>query len=193
MQERLIIQILELVLLGTGLSFDTFAVSVSAGLRNSEIRFREAVYIAFVLAFFQSAMPFLGWLGGSQVQKYIRSADHWVAFGLLFILGARMIIESFRTGKKEQSPRPMMFSTLIMIAIATSIDALVVGITLAFADYNIYLAIAIIGAVTFLVSMIGMLLGKNVNEKFGRKAEIAGGLILIGIGIKILIEHLLST
>jgi putative Mn2+ efflux pump MntP len=183
--------ILELVLLGIVLSLDTLAVSISTGLKNSRIVFREAVGVAFVLAFFQSLMPFLGWLGGSQVEKYFSSADHWISFGLLFLLGIKMISEAF-SKEDGKSYNPMLFTALIAMALATSIDALVVGVSLAFIDYNIYLAIAIIGMITFLVSMIGMLLGKSVNGRYGKKAEVAGGIMLIAIGVKILLSHLLS-
>lgn len=187
----MLLVILQLVLLGVSLSFDTFAVSVSTGLRDSKIKFENAIQIAFVLAFFQSLMPFMGWLIGSQIEKYIENADHWIAFGLLFILGIKMITDSYRGENGKESVNPMLFSTLILMALATSIDALIVGLSLAFTDYNIYLTIFIIGIITFLVSMTGMLLGKNINEKFGRRAEIAGGLILIAIGLKILLDHLL--
>jgi putative Mn2+ efflux pump MntP len=183
---------LELVLLGIVLSFDTFAVSISTGLKNSRIVFREAVGVAFVLAFFQALMPFIGWLGGSQIEKYIKSSDHWIAFGLLFLLGLKMISEAFKTDEGKKSYNPMLLTALVAMALATSIDALVVGVSLAFVDYNIYLAIGIIGIITFLVSMIGMLLGKSVNGRFGKKAEIAGGIMLIAIGVKILLSHLLS-
>lgn len=187
----MVMLILELVLLGIGLSFDTFAVSISTGLKNNEIKFRQGVGVAFILAFFQALMPFIGWLGGSQVEKYIKNSDHWIAFGLLLLLGAKMIAESFKSEEEKSTGNPLMFTTLVLMALATSIDALVVGVTLAFSDRNIYLSIGIIGMITFLVSMVGMLLGKNVTGKFGKKAEIAGGIILIAIGVKILLEHLL--
>jgi putative Mn2+ efflux pump MntP len=184
-------QIWELLLIAIGLSFDTFAVSVSAGLTVSQIKFWQGVRIAIVLAIFQSLMPFLGWLGGIQIVRYISNIDHWIAFGLLAILGIKMIIGSFKNAE-EKKFNPLIFSVLVVMAIATSIDALVVGVSFALISTNIYLAISIIGSVTFLVAMIGMLLGKNVNGKFGKKAEIIGGLILIGIGLKILLSHLLS-
>lgn len=180
----------ELILLAFGLSFDTFAVSVSTGLTISRIKFLQGVRIALVLAFFQSLMPLMGWLGGSQVEKYLDDYDHWIAFGLLAILGIKMITDAFKKSE-EKNFNPMLFSVLVVMALATSIDALVVGVSLAFTNANIWLALLIIGAITFLVAMIGMLLGKNVNGKFGKKAEILGGVILIGIGLKILLGHLL--
>jgi putative Mn2+ efflux pump MntP len=180
----------ELLLIAIGLSFDTFAVSVSTGLTISQIKFWQAIRIAIVLAIFQVLMPFLGWLGGTQVERYIRNFDHWIAFGLLSILGIKMIVETFKNAE-EKKFNPLLLSVLVVMAIATSIDALVVGISFALLNTNIYFAISVIGTVTFLVAMIGMLLGKNVNGKFGKKAQIIGGLILIGIGLKILLSHLL--
>ncbi|GAB4374863.1 MAG: manganese efflux pump MntP family protein [Calditrichia bacterium] len=179
-----------LTLIALGLSFDTFAVSISTGLIIRHIRFWQGFRIAIVLAFFQSVMPFFGWLGGIQVEKYLYDYDHWIAFGLLSAIGFKMIIDSFKDSPDKKF-NPLWFPVLISMAIATSIDALVVGITLAFIDTSIYLALIIIGSVTFLVSMVGMLLGKNITGKFGKKVEIVGGLILIGIGTKILMNHLL--
>jgi manganese efflux pump family protein len=180
----------ELLLIAIGLSFDTFAVSVSTGLTVSHIKFWQAIRIAIVLAIFQSFMPLLGWLGGTQIERYISNYDHWIAFGLLSILGIKMTVETFKN-TEEKKFNPLLLSVLVVMAIATSIDALVVGISFALLNTNIYFAISIIGSVTFLVSMIGMSLGKNVNGKFGKKAQIIGGLILIGIGLKILLSHLL--
>lgn len=182
-------QIIELFLIAIGLSFDTFAVSISTGLTISHIQFWQGCRIAIVLAFFQSLMPFLGWFGGTQIERYIKDYDHWIAFGLLSAIGLKMIIDSFKEAEDKRF-NPFLISVLLGMAIATSIDALVVGVSLAFMDINIYLAILIIGSVTFLTSMVGMLLGKNLNSKFGSKVEIIGGLILIGIGLKILITDL---
>jgi putative Mn2+ efflux pump MntP len=144
------------------------------------------------LAFFQALLPFLGWFAGMQVTRYISFYDHWIAFGLLAALGTKMMIDSLKEGN-ETKYNPLMFSFLLTMAIATSIDALVVGVSLAFIETNIYMAILIIGFVTFLASMTGMLVGKNVNGKFGKKVEFVGGLILFGIGLKILIDHILQS
>jgi len=184
---------LTIFLIALGLSFDTFAVSVSNGLSISNIHFRQAIGIAMVLAVFQAGMPVVGWIAGLQVEHLIRNYDHWIAFGLLLILGVRMIIESFKepdAGKK----RIDRLSTFLLIgmATATSIDALVVGITFAFSEVNILLSVIIIGAITFLAAMLGMLFGKKVGERTGNRVEIIGGLILIGIGVKILVSHLTS-
>lgn len=177
-------------LIAIGLSFDTFAVSVSTGLTLNSIRFWQAIKIAVILAFFQTLMPFVGWFLGKQIEQIISNYDHWIAFGLLLILGLKMIVESFKPETKKNNLTFPKLSILIGMAIATSIDALVVGISFAFINVNIYWSILIIGFITFLVAMIGMLFGKTIGNKFGNKIEIFGGLILIGIGIKILFSHL---
>ena len=134
-------------------------------------------------------MPLAGWFLGSQVANLISNYDHWIAFGLLTILGIKMIYESFKNNSVKTDSNNLTLPVLVGMAIATSIDALVVGVSFAFVKLNIYYTILIIGAITFLVAMIGMLLGKKVGGKFGTKMEIFGGLILIGIGIKILLSH----
>lgn len=180
-----------LILLGIaiGLSFDTFAVSVSAGISRQKIVFKDAVPVALTLAVFQAGMPLLGYLAGSQVEYLIRDYDHWVTLGLLSILGVKMIIDSFRKAQTIEIDRLGAMRILIM-AIATSVDALVVGIGFAFIHINIYTAILIIGTITFLASMLGMLTGKAIGGRMGKRMEILGGLILIAIGIKILLEHI---
>lgn len=184
-------QIIEIGLIAIGLSFDTFAVSVSAGLTHQTIKFWQAIKIALIFGLFHALMPLLGWLGGSHIEVFILQADHWVAFILLSVIGTKMLFDSFKKDNDEEEEfNPMRFPVLIGAGIATSIDALVIGITFAFIELNIYQAIAIIGATTFLAAMFGMLLGKQASGKYGKKFEILGGLILIGIGLKILIEHL---
>ncbi len=183
--------IITIFLIAIGLSFDTFAVSVSTGLVIKQIKFKQALKVAFVLAFLQTAMPLIGWFAGKQISSLIESFDHWLAFVLLFILGVKMIIESFKKEEDKTNFNPLKFSVLIGMGIATSIDALVVGVSFAFIKTNIWLALALIGFITFLVAMLGMLFGKNVGNKFGKKFEILGGLILISIGVKILISHIL--
>ena len=181
--------LLTIILIAIGLSFDTFAVSVSTGLTISKISFGQAFRIAIILAFFQAIMPLAGWFLGSQVANLISNYDPWIAFGLLTILGIKMIYESFKNNPVKTDSNNLTLPVLVGMAIATSIDALVVGVSFAFVKLNIYYTILIIGATTFLVAMIGMLLGKKVGGKFGTKMEIFGGLILIGIGIKILLSH----
>lgn len=180
--------ILEMILLGLGLSFDTFAVSVSAGLLNSSIQFWQGVRVAVVLAFFQTLMPLLGWIAGSQIADYIASVDHWIVFGLLSFVGLKMIVDSFKEEAKKTDP--LLFRVIIVMGLATSMDALAVGVSLAFIDVNIFEAVVIIGMITFLSAMLGMLIGKTAVGRLGKRVEIIGGLILFGIGLKILVEHI---
>jgi putative Mn2+ efflux pump MntP len=181
--------IVEIIFLGLGLSFDTFAVSVSTGLLKNSIRFWQGVRVAVVLAFFQALMPLLGWFGGTQVASYISEIDHWIAFGLLSVVGIKMIIEAFKA-EEDKKNNSLSFRVLVLMGIATSMDALVVGVSLAFFEIRILQSIVIIGFITFLAAMIGMLIGKSSNKKSGKKIEIVGGVLLIGIGLKILMEHI---
>lgn len=180
---------LTILVIATGLSFDTFAVSVSSGLAMPKISFRDAFKVAFVLAFFQAAMPLIGWLAGTGLSKYASDYDHWIAFGLLTLLGGKMIFESFRNDEQDNNFNPLDFKVQVMMAIATSIDALIVGVSFAFLEFRIILSTLIIGSVTFIVSMLGMLFGKKVGAKLGKRMEIIGGVILMAIGLKILLEH----
>jgi manganese efflux pump family protein len=181
--------IIALVLLGIGLSFDTFAVSVSCGLIEKKIRFLEATRIAFIFAIFQALMPVLGWFLGLSIKNYIVQVDHWVAFGLLLLVGLKMIYESI-SDTSEKTFNPQDIKIILMFAVATTIDALAVGVTFAFLNVKMIMAAFVIGSITYLVSMLGILFGKKSGAYFGKKIEIAGGLILIAIGVKILVEHL---
>lgn len=181
-------QLLTILIIAIGLSFDTFAVSVSSGGILPRITFREGIRIAIVLAFFQALMPLIGWGAGKGIVSYAKDFDHWIAFILLSALGAKMIYESFGKSKGSQL-NPLDLKVRIGMAIATSIDALIVGFSFAFLEYKIIQSTLIIGFVTFLVSMLGLLFGKKVGERLGKRMEIIGGIILIGIGVKILIEH----
>jgi putative Mn2+ efflux pump MntP len=184
-------ELVTIILIAIGLSFDTFAVSVTTGVAANHIQFWRACRIALTLAAFQGLMPVLGWFIGMQVESYIRDYDHWIAFGLLFIIGSRMIYESLKPEEERKEFNPFKLLFLIGIAISTSIDALIVGVTFAFIDVDIVISVIIIGAITFIVAMLGMLLGKKAGEWCGKKMEIVGGIMLIGIGAKILIEHLM--
>jgi putative Mn2+ efflux pump MntP len=183
--------IFEIFLIAIGLSFDTFAVSVSSGLTISKIKFWQAFKIAVTLAFFQTLMPLIGWITGSQIENLIQNYDHWIAFGLLSLLGCKMVIEGLKNNHEEEKLNPLKTTVLIGMAIATSIDALVIGVSFAFIEINIYVSLLIIGVITFFSSMVGILIGKKVKGSFGNKMEILGGLILIAIGVKILISHVL--
>jgi putative Mn2+ efflux pump MntP len=184
-------EILSLILIGIGLSLDTFAVSVSTGLIVDKIIFRQAVRFAVILALFQTTMPALGWAVGSSLKNSVSAFDHWIAFGLLSVLGLKMIYDSLAPESENRQPNPLRFSIASGIALATSIDALFVGFSFGLLEVNIFVAVTIIGGITFLAAMLGMLFGKKIGNRFGKKMEIFGGLVLIGLGIKILLEHIL--
>ena len=186
-------QLLTIILIAIGLSFDTFAVSVSSGLILRKIDFFNATKIAITLAVFQAAMPVIGWLAGSGIKVYAEDFDHWIAFGILALLGGKMIYESFKTDPENRSFNPLDFKVMIGMAIATSIDALIVGFSFALLNFKILLSVGIIGAVTYTVAMLGMLFGKKIGARMGRRMEILGGVMLIIIGLKILIEHLFNS
>ncbi|MCX6270239.1 MAG: manganese efflux pump MntP family protein, partial [Bacteroidetes bacterium] len=183
-------ELLTLFLVALGLCFDSFAVSVSSGIARTRIAFLPATRIAFSLAFFQGLMPLVGWFIGKKIAVVLHHADHWIAFGLLGLLGLKMIWESLKKTEETVEFNPLDIRILLMMSLATSIDALVVGVSFGTLNVNILLAILIIGAVTFTISMLGILFGKKTGNRFGKKMEILGGLILIGIGVKILIQHL---
>jgi putative Mn2+ efflux pump MntP len=183
-------EILTIFLIAIGLSFDTFAVSISSGLVLRKIDFFNATKIAITLALFQAAMPVIGWLAGSGIKNYAESVDHWIAFGILALLGGKMIYESFNADPEDRSFNPLDIRVLIGMAIATSIDALIVGFSFALLNYKIVISIGIIGVVTYIVAMLGMLFGKKIGAQMGRRMEILGGVMLILIGLKILFEHL---
>ncbi len=182
----------ELFLIGVGLAMDAFAVSVCKGLSMSKVNKRQTFLIGLFFGGFQALMPFVGWVLGSQCEQYIKSFDHWIAFVLLSFIGGKMIWEVFHPDEEdeEEKDKPFSLKELLLLAIATSIDALAVGITFAFLDYPILEAIGIIGIVTLLLSVAGVYIGNFFGRKYKSRAELAGGIILIGIGLKILLEHL---
>lgn len=179
---------IELFILAVGLSMDAFAVSICKGLSVQRLRPRHAIIAGAYFGGFQALMPLIGWLLGRQFEELIKSIDHWIAFGLLVIIGANMIRESF--GKEEELNDSFSFKTMLPLAIATSIDALAVGVTFAFLEVQIITAILLIGVTTFAISAAGVKIGNVFGAKYKSKAELAGGIILILLGIKILIEHL---
>ena len=181
---------LELFLLAIGLSMDAFAVSVCKGLAMQKVTFRNAAICGVWFGGFQALMPTIGFFLGSTFEQYITAFDHWVAFVLLSAIGAGMIKESL---SKEESNGNDSFSfkTMLLLALATSIDALAVGITFALLpDVNVPLAVCLIGITTFVCSAAGLKVGNLFGLKYKAKAELAGGIILILIGLKILLEHL---
>ncbi len=181
--------VFEIFLIGIGLSMDAFAVSVCKGLSAGKVGFKHMALAGVWFGGFQALMPLIGYLLGSTFEQYVKSIDHWIAFILLSIIGANMIKESF---DKEENGQNSSFAFLgmLMVAVATSIDALAVGITFAFLQVNIWLAIAIIGCTTFIISAAGIKVGSIFGIKYKSKAEFFGGAVLICLGIKILVEHL---
>jgi manganese efflux pump family protein len=175
-----------------GLSFDTFAVSLTFGVIRSSIIFRQAIWIAVVLAVFQGGLTIAGFFLGSVISNELKAADHWVALGLLAFLGARMIIGGLKKEKEEGTKDYSSFIVLLTIALGTSIDAFAVGISFALLDVKIWEAGILIGIVTFLASMTAIRIGKSAGKRLGNKVEIIGGIILISIGVKIFIEHMMA-
>ena len=183
-----------LFLMGVGLSMDAFAVSVCKGLAMRKVNKKQAFVIGLFFGGFQALMPLLGWTLGIQFEQYITSIDHWIAFILLGFIGGKMIVEAVKPDDesvevKEMDP-PLNIKEMIVLAIATSIDALAVGITFAFLDYPIVESIIIIGITTFVISIIGVYIGNFFGSMYKKKAELAGGIILVLLGVKILLEHL---
>jgi putative Mn2+ efflux pump MntP len=185
--------IFTILAIALGLSFDTFAVSLSYGVVRSGIRFRQATWIAIVLAFFQGGLTVAGYFLGSIISNVLKATDHWVALGLLTFLGIKMIVEGLKKTKAEATKDFSSTIVLVTIAIGTSIDAFAVGISFALLDVKIWEAGVLIGAVTFLASMTAIRIGKSAGERLGNKVEIIGGIILIAIGLKIFLEHLLAA
>ena len=184
--------IVELLLIGIGLSMDAFAVSICKGLNMKKVNKVHCAVIALFFGGFQALMPLIGWALGKQFEFYITSIDHWIAFVLLALIGGNMVRESRQKEEEEvEKCEPKLnIKELFLLAIATSIDALAVGITFAFLKVNIIPAIAIIGTTTFIISAIGVFVGNIFGSKYKDKAELAGGIILVLIGVKILLEHL---
>lgn len=181
--------IIEIILTSIGLAMDAFAVSICKGLSIKKYNLKKGLIIGTYFGLFQSIMPLIGYLLGSFFQNLIISIDHWIAFILLSIIGINMIKESL-SNENEECNELVDLKTMLPLALATSIDALAIGVTLAFLKVNIIIAILNIGIITFILSVIGSKLGNKVGTKFQKKSQIIGGLILIIIGLKILLEHL---
>lgn len=184
---------IELFLIGVGLSMDAFAVSICKGLGMEKINKKQAFTIGLYFGGFQALMPLIGWFLGIRFQQYITSIDHWIAFILLVCIGGKMVVEAVRDKDDEvveKKDQPLNHKEMFLLAVATSIDALAVGITFAFLDTPIVEAIVIIGCTTFVLSIVGVIVGNFFGTRYKKKAEIIGGIILILIGLKILLEHL---
>lgn len=185
---------IELLLIGVGLSMDAFAVSICQGLSMTKIKWGHALTVGLYFGGFQALMPFTGWMLGSQFAGRIQQYDHWVAFVLLLLIGGNMIREAL-SGEEDEAEDAAIgagldHKKLFLMAIATSIDALAVGVTFAFLDTAILPAIGIIGTTTFFISVAGVVVGCWFGARYKKRAEITGGVILVLLGVKILLEHL---
>lgn len=181
--------IAELFLLAVGLSMDAFAVSICKGLSMRKIDWKKCAVVGLYFGVFQAGMPLIGYVLGVRFQTYITAVDHWLAFLLLGIIGLNMIKEA-RSDEEECEDASLDVKTMLVLAIATSIDALVVGITFAFLKVKILPAVSFIGVITFTLSFIGVKVGNVFGTRYKSRAELCGGIILVGMGLKILIEHL---
>lgn len=181
--------ILELLLIAIGLAMDAFAVSICKGLAMKKMNWKKAIIVGLYFGIFQALMPVIGYFLGTTFESLVTKVDHWIAFILLAFIGGKMLKEAFDNNSAGYNDS-VNFKTMVVLAIATSIDALAVGITFAFLQTNIVLAVILIGVVTFILSVIGVKIGNQFGIKYEKRAEIIGGIILILIGIKILLEHL---
>ena len=181
--------LIELFLIAVGLSMDAFAVSVCKGLAMPKCTFKKAAIVGLWFGGFQALMPAIGYVLGAQFQEAIASIDYWIAFVLLALIGGNMIHEAL-DNDEEEADASLNVKTMFLLAVATSIDALAIGITFAFLKVNIIPAVCFIGIVTFIISFAGVKIGNVFGARYKNKAEIVGGIILILLGLKILLEHL---
>ena len=181
--------IVEILLISVGLAMDSFAVAVCKGLSMKKMNWKKASIIGLYFGGFQALMPLIGFLLGVAFQDIVTAVDHWIAFILLGLIGGNMIKEAFDK-ESENCNDNVDFKTMVILAIATSIDALAVGITFAFLKVNIVVALLMIGIIAFTLSVVGVKIGNKFGDKYEKKAELAGGIILILMGLKILLEHL---
>lgn len=182
-----------LVTIAVGLAMDAFAVAIASSVLIGKVTKRQIFRFSFHFGLFQAMMPVLGWLAGRTVQQYIKNWDHWIAFGLLAFIGVKAIYEALIDKKDTRRARndPSKGMSLVILSVATSIDALAVGISFAMLELTIWYPCAVIGVITATLTVIGALLGGRLGTRFGRRMEILGGVVLIIIGLKILYEHLL--
>jgi len=181
--------LIELFLIAVGLSMDAFAVSVCKGLAMPKCTFKKAAIVGLWFGGFQALMPAIGYILGAQFQEAIASIDHWIAFVLLALIGGNMVHEAL-DNDEEEADASLDVKTMFLLAVATSIDALAIGITFAFLKVSIIPAVCFIGIVTFIISFAGVKIGNVFGARYKNKAEIVGGVILILLGLKILLEHL---
>ena len=181
--------ILEIFLIAVGLAMDAFAVSVCKGLSMKKMNWNKAIIVGLYFGIFQGLMPVIGYFLGKTFESLVTQIDHWIAFALLSFIGINMLKEAF-SKNEEGCNDNVNFKTMVVLAIATSIDALAIGITFAFLKVNLIVSFLTIGIITFILSVIGVKIGNKFGNKYEKKAQIAGGLILILMGLKILLEHL---
>lgn len=184
------IHLASILLIAVGLAMDAFAVSIVTGSIYREIHVKHVIRMALFFGGFQAFMPVIGFLAGLGMKEYITGIDHWIAFGLLSFVGGKMVYEAFQIEAAEKNRDPSNLLILLALSVATSIDALAVGITLSFLTASISLAVTLIGLITFGLSYAGVYIGKRFGHFFESRIEVLGGLILIAIGLKILVEHL---
>ncbi len=182
-------ELLSIITIAVGLAMDTFAVSIVTGAAYKQLHIRHTLRMAGLFGGFQAFMPVVGYLAGLTVKQYVSNYDHWVAFGILAAVGLKMIYESFKIKEERKTPNPANLMVVLALAVATSIDALAVGITISLITHAIALAVIIIGAVTFGLSFAGVYIGKKFGHFFEGGIEIIGGIVLIGLGLKIVIQH----
>lgn len=183
--------LITLSLIGIGLSVDSLAASITTGACSRKIRVSHVLKVAVFMAVFQGTMPLLGWIIGSSFKSVIASFDHWVAFILLLGIGGKLIYEGIKSSNDENSGLAPTKTLLLMgMALATSIDALIIGISFGLIDVDIWLAMVVIGIATFIFSSLGVLVGKKIGKSINKGIEVAGGMVLIALGLKILIEHI---
>jgi putative Mn2+ efflux pump MntP len=186
----IILDLISIFFLAIALGMDAFAVAISAGIILKKVTFRQFFRLSFHFGLFQFLMPVIGWLAGLSVQKFIQHYDHWIAFVLLAFIGGKMIYESFQKEEEENKNDPTKGASLVILSIATSIDALAVGFSLALLRISIWFPGIVIGIVAMVMTLLGMLIGKGAGLLFGKRVSVMGGIILLVIGIKILIEHM---
>lgn len=180
-------ELLTIIIIACSLAMDAFAVAISCGVQRTHFHIEKGIVLALFFGIFQAGMPILGWIAGKGFHHYLLKIDHWVAFILLVIVGTKMIVD---TRKPEREKNHLTYHVMLLLAIATSIDALIIGLSFAFLDISILTPIIFIGFITFGLTLIGFLLGSRLGCYMGKRFEFLGGLVLIGIGFKILIEHL---
>lgn len=178
---------IKILLISIGLAMDAFAISISSGLTIKKLKVQNAFKIALFFGGFQAIMPVLGWISGISIKNYIAGIDHWIAFGILSVIGIKMIYESVKIEKEKNKMNILNTKVLFILAVATSIDAFAVGVSFVFLSVAIIKPAVIIGIITFIMSFTGVFIGERIGHLFEDKIEIVGGLILIGIGIKILL------